>query len=61
MWHDFLVAISLMLVLEGILPFASPTRLREAFQKMLALEDSAIRTVGLLTMLMGVALLYWVN
>jgi len=61
MWHDFLVALSLMLVLEGILPFASPAKLRETLERMMALDDNAIRMAGLLTMLIGVALLYWVN
>jgi uncharacterized protein len=61
MWHDFLVAVSLVLVIEGIMPFLSPANFRQTLQKILLLDDASIRTLGLLTMLLGVCLLYWVN
>ncbi|MFO7580058.1 DUF2065 domain-containing protein [Nitrosomonas halophila] len=61
MWDTFLMAIALMLVLEGILPFISPKAWRETFQKLLQLEDSQIRFIGLSAMLVGLIILYLVN
>lgn len=60
-WHDFLTAICLVLVLEGLLPFLSPRRWREAMQTAARADDSTIRLVGLFSMLLGTFLLYWVR
>lgn len=57
MWENFLNAIALMLVLEGILPFLSPQAWREAFKKLTEINDSQIRFVGLTSMLAGILLL----
>jgi hypothetical protein len=51
----------LMLVIEGMLPFLSPRRWRTLLMTMLAMDDQRIRTIGLLSMLMGVGLLYILN
>jgi len=61
MWDTFLMAIALMLVLEGILPFVSPNAWRETFQKLLQLEDGQIRFIGLSAMLVGLIMLYLIN
>jgi uncharacterized protein YjeT (DUF2065 family) len=61
MWDTFLMAIALMLVLEGILPFVSPNAWRETFQKLLQLEDGQIRFIGLSAMLVGLIILYLIN
>lgn len=57
MWENFLIAIALMLILEGMLPFLSPHTWREAFRKMIEINDSHIRFIGLTSMLIGVMLL----
>lgn len=46
-----------MLILEGMLPFASPTTWREAFSRMIRLKDGQIRFMGLASMLIGLLLL----
>lgn len=61
MWDTLLMAIALMLVLEGILPFISPKAWRETFHKLLQLEDGQIRFIGLSVMLAGLIILYLVN
>lgn len=61
MGHDLLVAISLLLVLEGILPFVSPRGWREAIIAVARLPDRQIRVIGLCSMLAGTLLLYMVN
>ncbi|MEQ1816805.1 MAG: DUF2065 domain-containing protein [Nitrosomonas sp.] len=61
MWETFLIAIALMLILEGMLPFLSPQTWREAFRKMIEIDDHQIRFVGLTSMLVGLMLLLIVS
>ncbi|MCL2020570.1 MAG: DUF2065 domain-containing protein [Betaproteobacteria bacterium] len=53
-----LLAFALMLVLEGALPLLAPTVWRETFQRLLSLSNGQIRFIGLLSMLIGSALLF---
>lgn len=61
MWETFLIAIALMLILEGILPFLSPRTWREAFRKLTEINDNQIRFIGLTSMLVGLMLLLIVS
>lgn len=61
MWETFLIAIALMLILEGILPFLSPQTWRDAFKKMIEINDHQIRFIGLTSMLIGLMLLLIVS
>lgn len=61
MWDTFLMAIALMLVLEGIFPFTFPNAWRDTFRKMSELEDGQIRFIGLTSMVIGLIVLYLVN
>lgn len=54
---DWLAAIGLLLVIEGLLPFASPGTWRGGFRRMLELSDGQLRFVGAASMLGGVFLL----
>jgi hypothetical protein len=60
-WSDLLAAFALYLVLEGILPFLNPPALRRAMQAFTAMDDRKLRTMGFISMMSGVALLYWVR
>jgi uncharacterized protein YjeT (DUF2065 family) len=61
MWETFLMAIALMLILEGMLPFLSPRTWRESFRKLIEIDDNQIRLVGLTSMLIGLMLLLFVS
>jgi len=61
MWHDFLVALALVMVIEGILPFLSPGGMRKVLKASLELNDRSLRVGGLISMLIGVFMLYLVN
>ncbi len=54
-------AFALMLVIEGLLPFLSPGKWREAFSRAMQLSDGQIRFVALGSMLTGLAILlfFW--
>lgn len=58
MWDDLWVAMALMLVLEGVFPFLSPARFKDILQSILQTDERHIRIAGLLSMVVGVALLY---
>ncbi len=56
--QQLLVALSLMLVFEGIVPFLYPQRWRRLVHRLAATDDRQLRIAGLVSMLVGVALLY---
>jgi len=47
------LALALMLVLEGALPFLAPATWREMFRRLLELSDGQIRFIGLALILSG--------
>jgi uncharacterized protein len=53
-----LLALGLMLILEGLMPMVSPARWRRLFEQLLQLEDGQIRFFGLLMAVSGL-LLFW--
>lgn len=61
MWDDLLAALALMMVIEGILPFLDPRRLRQSLLLVAGLDDRTLRIVGLVSMLSGLATLYFVR
>ncbi len=61
MGKELLIALCLVLVIEGIMPFVSPSQWRQALGMLIQLDDKKIRTMGLVSMLVGTALLYLVH
>ncbi len=55
----FLMALALMLILEGVLPFLAPNLWRETFKRITQMSDGQIRFVGLSSMIVGLLLLLW--
>ena len=50
-------AVALMLILEGLLPFLSPSAWRAMFERATKLSDGQIRFIGLSSMVIGLLLL----
>jgi len=61
MWKEIGTAFSLVLVIEGILPFLSPNRWRSLAAVIADVDNGTLRTLGLVSMLVGTALLYVVR
>lgn len=59
MGTTFLMALALMLILEGVLPFLAPNLWRDTFRRITQMSDGQIRFVGLSSMLIGLLLLLW--
>nr|WP_315847533.1 DUF2065 domain-containing protein [uncultured Rhodoferax sp.] len=53
------VALALVLVVEGLFPFLSPTGWRRMFTQLLQLNDGQIRFFGLASILAGLLLIWW--
>ncbi len=60
-WHDLLVALALVLVIEGILPFVNPGGLRRTLLLLSQMSDQHLRVAGIASMLLGLLLLYVVS
>ena len=59
MGTTLLMALALMLIIEGILPFLAPGLWRDTFRRITQMSDGQIRFVGLSSMLVGLLLLVW--
>ena len=54
-------ALALVLVFEGLLPLLAPGRWRSTFERLVLLRDGQLRFFGLLSVVLGLALLAWVT
>lgn len=61
MWNKILVALCLMMVIEGMWPFLDPAGMRRALLALIEQDDQTLRIIGLISMISGVLLLYLVN
>ena len=59
MGPTLLMALALLLILEGVLPFLAPNLWRETFRKLTQMNDGQIRFIGLSSMVVGMLLLLW--
>lgn len=55
------MAVALMLIIEGLLPFLLPAVWRDAFRRLTEMSDGQIRFVGLSSMIAGLLLLFLAN
>jgi uncharacterized protein YjeT (DUF2065 family) len=61
MWHDLLIALSLLFVIEGVMPFLAPDAMRRMLLEVARQDNRSLRIAGLASMLGGVGLLYLIN
>jgi uncharacterized protein len=57
----FFIGVALVFVFEGFLPFLSPRLWRQMMAKMILQSNQSLRLCGLVSMLVGVGLLYIVH
>jgi uncharacterized protein YjeT (DUF2065 family) len=56
---DWLAAVALLLILEGLLPFVAPALWRDSFRRMGELTDGQLRFIGAASLAGGFLLLMW--
>ena len=59
--NDFLTAFALLLIFEGLMPFASPEKWQAAIRSIADLHPRKIRVIGLMSMMAGLLLLYFLS
>ncbi|MCK5897095.1 MAG: DUF2065 domain-containing protein [Cocleimonas sp.] len=59
-WHDLLTAIALVLIIEGLLPFAIPDKVKAVYHNLQQAPSNSLRMMGLMSMGAGLVLLYFV-
>jgi uncharacterized protein len=60
-WTDLLSAVALLMVLEGLLPFANPRGSRRTMAMLAQMPDDKLRLAGLISMIAGLLLLWFVR
>ncbi|QCI65791.1 DUF2065 domain-containing protein [Phreatobacter stygius] len=58
---DFLTALGLVLVIEGILLAALPMRVRQALEIMRLTPIQQLRIIGLVSAALGLAVIWWMR
>ncbi len=58
MWVELGIAVSLMLVIEGLMPSISPNYFRRVIVTVASMDDRSLRWSGLFSMIAGALLLY---
>ena len=61
MLEDLLVAMALVLILEGLLPALNPRGWRRAMEQLGALSDRAIRRFGVVMIVLGALLFHLIR
>lgn len=59
--QDLWAALALVLVIEGLMPFAAPAVWRQALMRLVELDDRRLRLIGAGSMLAGLFILYLVR
>ena len=57
MWHDLWAALALVLIIEGLLPFASPNLVKRLWREMAQTDPRTLRLAGLTAVAAGLLLL----
>ncbi len=57
MGASFIIALGLVLILEGIVPLVFPTLWKDTFRRITLLEDGQLRFVGLMAVVCGIVVL----
>lgn len=58
MWHDLWVALALVMVIEGLIPFINPKGYRRMVMMMSIMDDKSLRRTGFVIMVTGAILVY---
>jgi uncharacterized protein YjeT (DUF2065 family) len=60
-WSDLLAALAIVCIIEGVMPFLNPAGMKRLLNRMAAMEEREMRIIGLVSMLVGLAILYLVR
>ncbi len=55
---SFLIALGLVLILEGIVPLVFPSIWKDTFRRITTLENGQLRFIGLMAVVAGISVLF---
>lgn len=61
MWNEILIGLALVMVFEGFFPAINPGAYRRTIQMMSEKDDRFLRNLGLIMMVMGALLIYFIK
>jgi len=61
MFDAIWIALALLLVFEGLMPAINPAGWRRMFEQIMRLNDQQIRTAGLVSMVVGLLVLWLIQ
>ena len=56
-----MAALAIVCIIEGVMPFLNPAGMKRLLNRMAAMEEREMRIIGLVSMLVGLAILYLVR
>lgn len=59
--QDIATAVGLMMVFEGIMPFCLPERWRRMIGRIAVMDNRSMRSIGLVSMLIGLSILVFLR
>ena len=60
-WKLMVTILGVVMVLEGIPWFLSPSAMKQVYLQMLTLSETRLRVMGLFFMMSGLLVVYWVR
>jgi uncharacterized protein len=60
-WSDLLAALAILLVLEGLLPFLNPAATKRVMAQLSQMGERELRVAGLVSVIAGLLLLFFVR
>jgi uncharacterized protein YjeT (DUF2065 family) len=60
-WTDLCAALAIVCIIEGIMPFINPHGMKRLLSKLSALEERELRLGGLISMGLGLLILFLVR
>jgi uncharacterized protein len=60
-WTDFLAALAIVCIIEGVMPFINPPGVKRLLAKLASMEERELRIGGFFSMLVGLAILFLVR
>ena len=61
MWEELGIAIALIFVIEGVVPFLNPAGWRKTLRSVSEMDDKTLRIMGFFSMIFGLIFLYMVH
>jgi uncharacterized protein YjeT (DUF2065 family) len=60
-WTDLCAALAIVCIIEGVMPFINPTGTKRLLSRIAALQDRDMRIAGLISMVLGLTILFLVR